>query len=52
MELEQQNHMLLLENLQYVNLKDRIQETKEALSLHLPPEYNLPPGSFLGHAGL
>lgn len=30
MELEQQNHMLLLENLQYVNLKDRIQETRRA----------------------
>ena len=29
-ELEQQNHMLLLENLQYVNLKDRIQETRRA----------------------
>ncbi len=29
-ELEQLNHMLLLENLQYVNLKDRIEETRRA----------------------
>ncbi len=28
--LEQQNHMLLLENLQYVNLKNRMEETRRA----------------------
>ena len=33
-------------------LKGVVHCDQEALSLHLPPEYNLPPGSFLGHAGL